>query len=225
MTLLFADNSEASPDVPVVTEAQTFTNAPQDHRTANITDFSAVEVKPTFQGKDANEFAKWVAGQLTYPEEAKNEKIQGRVTAAFTIASDGSVKDVEVLRGVDPRLDAEAVRVLSSSPKWEPGKVGGKPVSVRFTFPVIFQLRDPDESKPQALTVSSRRMSEGDPSIRTETIAGQAVIFVDGKQVKDMNDIDPKDIESIDIFKDAATIAQYTTEKVGGVILVHLKKK
>ncbi len=235
VTLLFADNSEVSPaaadvlsvsaEVPVVADVPAAATLPQDHRTANITDFSVVEVKPTFQGKDANEFTKWVSTQLVYPEEAKNEKIQGRVTAAFTIASDGSVKDVEVLRGVDPRLDAEAVRVLSSSPKWEPGKVGGKPVSVRFTFPVIFQLKGSDESKPQALTVSSRRMSEGDPSIRTETIPGQVVIFVDGKQVKDMNDLDPKDIESIDIFKDAASIAQYTTEKVGGVILVHLKKK
>ena len=227
VTLLFADNNEASPDVPVVTEAQTFTNAPQDHRTANITDFSAVEVKPTFQGKDANEFAKWVAGQLTYPEEAKNEKIQGRVTAAFTIASDGSVKDVEILRGVDPRLDAEAVRVLSSSPTWEPGKVGGKPVSVRFTFPVIFQLRGSDESKPQGgVTVTSSTLNLNTiKEEATQSVNNNAAIFVDGKRVKDMDDLDPKDIESIEIFKDAATIAQYTTEKVGGVILVHLKKK
>lgn len=226
VTLLFADNSEVSPAASAP-DVQTLTNAPQDHRTANITDFSVVEVKPTFQGKDANEFAKWVAEQLTYPEEAKNEKIQGRVTAAFTIASDGSVKDVEVLRGVDPRLDAEAVRVLSSSPKWEPGKVGGKPVSVRFTFPVIFQLRGSDESKPQGgVTVTSSTLNLNTiKEEATQSVNNNAAIFVDGKRVKDMDDLDPKDIESIDIFKDAATIAQYTTEKVGGVILVHLKKK
>ena len=71
----------------------------------------------------------------------KRQGIQGRVTLQFTIDSDGSVVNVKVLRGVHPDLDAEAVRVVSSSPKWEPGKYRNQAVPVTMTFPVIFQLR------------------------------------------------------------------------------------
>ncbi|MBR0313851.1 MAG: TonB family protein [Bacteroidales bacterium] len=103
--------------------------------------FAIVEDKPTFQGKDANEFTKWVYDNIEYPEIAKENGIQGRVTVQFTIDKDGSVKDVKVLRGVDSSLDKEAVRVIQKSPKWSPGKQRNKPVKVKYTFPIIFQLR------------------------------------------------------------------------------------
>ena len=103
--------------------------------------FALVENKPTFQGGDANTFSKWVNSQLEYPEIAKENGIQGRVTLQFTVNTDGSVSDVKVLRGVDSSLDKEAVRVVSSSPKWKPGMQRDKPVRVTYTFPVIFQLR------------------------------------------------------------------------------------
>ena len=103
--------------------------------------FAIVEDKPTFQGKDGNEFTKWVYDNIEYPEIAKENGIQGRVTVQFTIDKDGSVKDVKVLRGVDSSLDKEAVRVIQKSPKWSPGKQRNKPVKVKYTFPIIFQLR------------------------------------------------------------------------------------
>jgi protein TonB len=82
-----------------------------------------------------------VNSQLVYPEIAKNNGVQGRVTLQFKVGEDGSVTNVKVLRGVDPALDAEAVRVVSASPKWKPGKQRGRAVAVIYTFPVIFQLR------------------------------------------------------------------------------------
>ncbi len=103
--------------------------------------FQLVEQKPTFNSGDANEFSKWVNSHLIYPEKAKENGIQGRVTLQYTIDVDGSVKNVKVLRGVEPSLDKEAVRVVSSSPKWKPGKSKNQPVPVTYTFPVIFQLR------------------------------------------------------------------------------------
>ena len=103
--------------------------------------FALVENKPTVQGGDANTFSKWVNSRLEYPEIAKENGIQGRVTLQFTVNTDGSVSDVKVLRGVDSSLDKEAVRVVSSSPKWKPGMQRDKPVRVTYTFPVIFQLR------------------------------------------------------------------------------------
>ena len=103
--------------------------------------FAIVEHKPKFQGGDQNDFTKWVNSRLVYPEIAKENGVQGRVILQFTVDKDGSVKNVKVLRGVDSSLDKEAVRVVSSSPKWEPGRQRDKPAKVTFVFPVIFQLR------------------------------------------------------------------------------------
>lgn len=103
--------------------------------------FQLVEEKPTFRGEDSDEFSRWVNQRLEYPKNAKQNFIQGRVTLTFTVAKDGSVKDVEVLKSANEYLDQEAVRVVSSSPKWTPGRIDGQPVAVKYTFPVIFQLR------------------------------------------------------------------------------------
>ncbi len=103
--------------------------------------FQLVEEKPKFQGGDANDFTKWVNQRLVYPDVAKENGVQGRVMLQFTVNTDGSVSGVKVLRGVDPSLDKEAVRVVSMSPKWTPGKQRDRKVKVTYTFPVIFQLR------------------------------------------------------------------------------------
>ncbi len=103
--------------------------------------FQLVEEKPSFNGGDANEFSKWVNSKLVYPEIAKENGVQGRVTLQFTVNADGTVSNVKVLRGVDSSLDKEAVRVVSSSPKWKTGKQRDRAVKVTYTFPVIFQLR------------------------------------------------------------------------------------
>ena len=103
--------------------------------------FQLVEEKPSFNGGDANEFSKWVNSKLVYPEIAKENGVQGRVTLQFTVNADGTVSNVKVLRGVDSSLDKEAVRVVSSSPKWKPGTQRDRAVKVTYTFPVIFQLR------------------------------------------------------------------------------------
>ena len=103
--------------------------------------FMLVEEKPTFQKGDANDFSKWVNQRLVYPEIAKENGVQGRITLQFTIDKDGSLTKIKVLRGVDPTLDKEAVRVVSMSPKWEPGRQRDRAVPVTYTFPVIFRLR------------------------------------------------------------------------------------
>ncbi len=103
--------------------------------------FAFVEEKPKFQGGDANTFSKWVNSKLVYPEIAKENGIQGRVTLQFTVNTDGSVSNVIVLRGVDSSLDKEAVRIVSQSPKWTPGRQRERPVKVTYTFPVIFKLQ------------------------------------------------------------------------------------
>ena len=115
--------------------------APEVQKMPAAVSFSEIEVKPTFNGDDVNAFAQWAYGQLKYPEQAKADGVQGRVMVQFTIGTDGAVRDIQVLRSVREDLDAEAVRVISSSPKWEPGKQDGKAVPVTFTFPVVYKLQ------------------------------------------------------------------------------------
>jgi protein TonB len=102
--------------------------------------FAIVEEKPKFMGGDETEFTRWVFQNISYPDVAKENRIQGRVMVSFKVTAEGKVTDVKVLRGVDPSLDKEAVRVISMSPQWTPGKQRNKTVPVRFTFPVVFKL-------------------------------------------------------------------------------------
>ena len=106
-----------------------------------VIQFIHVEQKPLFQGGEANGFSKWVNAHLVYPEIAKENGVEGRVTLQFTIGKDGKVQDVKVLASPDPSLAQEAVRVVSSSPKWEPGRQRDRAVKVSYTFPVIYRLR------------------------------------------------------------------------------------
>ena len=103
--------------------------------------FGLVQIKPKFQGGDANTFAKWVSDHLNYPDDAKEACISGRVMVQFRVDENGQLRDAKVLRSVYPSLDAEAVRVIASSPKWTPGRNSDKPVSVTYLFPVIFKLK------------------------------------------------------------------------------------
>ncbi len=103
--------------------------------------FFIVEDMPSFQGKGQDGFRTYIANNLKYPEIAAENGISGKVFVRFVVEPDGSVTHVEVIRGVDPALDAEAVRVVKSSPKWAPGKQRGKPVRVSFTFPISFVLQ------------------------------------------------------------------------------------
>lgn len=98
--------------------------------------------RPTFlNSADPAQFLqKWVYQYLRYPESAVREGIQGRVTVEFIIDKDGKVTDVKVVKGVSDELDAEAVKVISASPKWKPGRVNGNKVRTSIAVPVEFKL-------------------------------------------------------------------------------------
>jgi protein TonB len=102
--------------------------------------FILVQQKPAFEGGDASAFTKWVNSQIVYPQAAQAAGTEGRVVLKFKVGKDGSVQNVKVIKSVDPELDAEAVRVVSSSPAWTPGQQNGEPVAVSYTFPVIYKL-------------------------------------------------------------------------------------
>ena len=94
---------------------------------------------PSFPNGD-NELMKWIGDNMKYPIIAAENGIQGRVVTTFVVERDGSIADVKVTKSVDPSLDKEAVRLIKSMPKWNPGKQNGQNVSVKFTLPVTFKL-------------------------------------------------------------------------------------
>ena len=104
--------------------------------------FYECDIPPTFLGSsDPKVFMeKWVYAYLKYPDEAVRNGIQGRILVDFIIDEKGKVKDVKVLRGVDPLLDAEAVKVISASPDWKPARMQGKKVSSEISLYVEFKL-------------------------------------------------------------------------------------
>lgn len=102
--------------------------------------FTVVEKQPEFPGGTAELF-KYLSKAIEYPVIAQENGIQGRVVCSFVVNRDGSIVDIQVMRGVDPSLDKEAIRVISEMPKWKPGEQRGKPVRVRFILPVQFRLQ------------------------------------------------------------------------------------
>ena len=105
-------------------------------------DFVIVEEMPTFNGGDpGSEFYRYILRHLRYPEIAAENGVSGRVQVQFIVNKQGYVERVKVVRSVDPALDAEAVRVIMSSPQWSPGKQRGKAVNIIYTFPINFVLQ------------------------------------------------------------------------------------
>lgn len=101
--------------------------------------FDIVEQQPLFPGGPAA-LMKYLSENTKYPVVAQENGVQGRVTVQFVVEKDGSISDVHVLRGVDPSLDKEAVRVVKSMPRWTPGKQNGITVRVNYRVPVLFRL-------------------------------------------------------------------------------------
>lgn len=102
--------------------------------------FDIVEQQPLFPGGPAA-LMKYLSENTKYPVVAQENGAQGRVTVQFVVEKDGSISDVHVLRGVDPSLDKEAVRVVKSMPRWTPGKQNGITVRVNYRVPVLFRLQ------------------------------------------------------------------------------------
>ena len=212
--------------------------------------FQVVEEMPQFPG-GLSEAMKFLAKNIKYPVEAQQAKIEGRVIVRFVVGRDGSVSDVEVMRGVSPELDAEAVRVVSMMPKWIPGKQRGKAVAVKYTMPIMFRLQTPaqeqkkEEETPPYHQLTLKVDKDADMNnvgmvkdyLKTRGTGMQAhapegvspLIIVDGKELGNGTDILSKipvdQIQSISVLKNEAAKAEYGDKAKDGVIIVVTKKK
>jgi protein TonB len=103
--------------------------------------FEVVEQMPEFPNGGMAGLMQFLSKNIKYPTIAQENGTQGRVTVQFVVNADGSIVDAKVIRGVDPYLDKEALRVINSMPKWKPGMQRGKAVRVKYTVPVMFRLQ------------------------------------------------------------------------------------
>jgi len=181
--------------------------------TGEVSDvFDVVETMPQFPG-GAPKLFEYLSQNIRYPKEAMDANKQGRVIVTFVVRKDGSISDARVVKSVDPSLDAEGLRVISTMPNWTPGTQGGKAVNVKYTVPITFRL---DGDKPKEVTQATGSFTPVEPSDAkfkdivsrlpgakidengNVTINGKAVkkILVDGKPVEDMSkSINPQNIK------------------------------
>ncbi len=129
---LSGNHSDNAPTPPSTTQK------PERNADPNFV-YDTAEYMPQFPGGELS-LIKWVSENIKYPENAKKNGIQGRVPCKFIVNADGSVSDVQIVRPVEPELDAEAIRVLQTLPKFTPGTIDGKAVRVRYSVPVRFKF-------------------------------------------------------------------------------------
>jgi len=167
-----------------------------------ISDAEKLDVMPQFPGGQSALMG-FVAENVRYPADAQNDGIQGRVIVQFVVTSDGSIADTEVVRGVHPSLDNEAIRVIEAMPRWIPGEQDGQKVNVMFTMPIIFRLDDASTNTPPSLWV------------------------VDGEIMG--KDFDPysvsvENIESITVWGEEEAVARFGERGRNGVVEIVMKR-
>ena len=182
--------------------------------------FEVVEEMPEFPGGGMSAFMDYIKKNMRYPASAKEYGTQGRVIVQFVVDKDGSIKESKLLRSVDKELDAEALRLISSMPKWKPGKQNGQPVAVRYTVPVMFRLDgDKLEETSSADGITVRGIGAGN---------GKSPLYVvDGSEVTPavMGALNPDKIEGITVLKGKSATELYGEKGMNGVVLITLKQE
>ena len=211
------NSNETSPEAAIQKQpSKVKVSQPANKKDDNTQAFRAVEQMPSFPGgtKGMMEF---LSKNTKYPEEAIKKEIQGTVFVQFIVEKDGSITDVRIIRGVNPLLDKEAIRVTKSMPRWTPGKQKGKPVRVEFTMPVKFVLDGGKTSASTTITIPFENVVNINSKDRP-------MFTLNGNEYAgDVNTINPDNIKSISIYKDAASRAKYGDKSKNGIVDIILK--
>ena len=190
--------------------------------------YDVVDEMPQFPG-GVGKLMEYMAMNVRYPKEAEDKCLQGRVITTFVVEKDGSITDVEVLKSIDPALDAEAVRVIKAMPKWTPGKQNGDPIRVKYTVPVTFRLQGGDAipgEKVKGANVMNETVVVGIGDNAKAIHTNAPYVLVDGKPIDSdkLKDVDPKTIERIEVLKDKPAVEKYGEKAKNGVIVITTKK-
>ena len=200
-------------------QPETASVAVKDTLTPDEFVFEVVEQMPEFPNGGVTGLTEYIKKNLRYPAEAKKAGTQGRVVVQFLINKNGAISDVSVLRSVDRLLDAEAVRLVRSMPKWKPGMQKGKAVTVKYTVPLSFKLME---------DVKAEASDKKNDEIIVNTDHEDVLTVVDGQEVTPelLGALNPDRIQSVSVLKRPSLVAQYTTDKSKkAVMLVTLKKE
>ena len=209
--------SEVEVEPVVQPEAMMIQKVPAD--TSKVFEHG-VEQMPKFPGGDAA-LMQFIASNIKYPKDAQDQQKQGRVIITFVVEKDGSVTEAKIVKNVFPSLDEEALRVISTMPKWEPGMQKGKAVRVKYTVPVTFRLQKDEEKQGEPQTKPLTIIRRGDaPS------GENPLIIIDGKEatMADMEALDTNKIEAITVLKDKSAIEVYGEKGKNGVVEIKMKK-
>lgn len=202
--------------------------------------FDVVEVPPVFVGGEKAMF-EYLSKNIRYPVEAQKQKIQGRVVVQFVVNDEGKVSSAKIVYSIDTYLDAEALRIINAMPDWTPGKQGGKNVSVRYVLPIQFKLQGNEKTESPAKSLSGKVaevdskdsqdsgvdiMTTKTTTTTTSKLGSDVLVVLDGIIIPNsqLNDIDPKDIESISVLKDKSATELYGEKGKNGVIIITSKK-
>ena len=190
--------------------------------------YDVVEEMPQYPG-GVGKLMEYVSMNVRYPKEAESKSIQGRVIITFVVEKDGSITDAEVIKSVDPALDAEALRVVKAMPKWTPGKQEGKPIRVKYTMPITFALQGGDvipDGKVKGANVMNETVVVGIGDNAKAIHTNVPYVLVDDKPIDSdkLKDIDPKTIDHMEVLKSKAAIEKYGEKAKNGVIIITTKK-
>ena len=191
--------------------------------------YDVVEEMPQYPG-GVGKLMEYVSMNVRYPKEAESKSIQGRVIITFVVEKDGSITDAEVIKSVDPALDAEALRVVKAMPKWTPGKQEGKPIRVKYTMPITFALQGGDvipDGKVKGANVMNETVVVGIGDNAKAIHTNVPYVLVDDKPIDSdkLKDIDPKTIDHMEVLKSKAAIEKFGEKARNGVIIITTKKK
>ena len=180
--------------------------------------YEVVEQMPEFPGGGMAAALEYIQKNMQYPESAKENGTQGRAMVQFVVDKEGNVTEPKVIRSVDKELDAEAIRLVKSMPKWKPGMQKGQAVAVKYTMPVLFKLEGGKKVN-SSIVVNSMRTG-------FSVLGANAPLYiVDGKEVTSsiMSALDANKIESMTVLKGKDATDLYSEKGKNGVILITLK--
>ncbi len=194
-------------------KAQTLPLDPQTLQKTDTTKvFDVVEQMPEFPG-GTQELMQFLYSNIKYPKDAMEADMQGRVLVTFVVNADGQVVEPQVVKGVCPSLDAEALRVVGLMPKWKPGMQKGQAVRVKYTIPISFRLQGEKEKAIYFIK-------------NAESMGAEPLLVVDGKEVTKavLEALDQEKIDAITVLRGVAGEKVYGAKGKNGVIEVKLKK-
>lgn len=206
-------------DINIIGYSSPVESASEEDKLDKVFDFVSIEKQPEFPG-GISKFYEYLSKTIKYPKTAQENNVQGKVFLSFIVEKDGSLSDALITRGLGSGLDEEALRVIKSSPRWNPGITDGKPVRVKYNINVNFTLNVDDEVK------KATRIKGLSTSNVFNNSKFDGVVVLNGKVSQngfDFTKIDNRDIQSVSVLKDAAATSLYGDKGKNGVLIITTK--